>query len=160
MEDHLKISCNINKKRKVQASSSSKDTEEVSSELSYIYKTEGLSLKSKIVDKVYEASPNRIKRIMNSIPTPGEVVVQFTPEQALALFLDLGLSKSKYELLRTRLKNKNFKALPSYKKVVAAKANSVPCPIAITEVSASVKLQDLLNHTAQRIVQVPYVMLI
>lgn len=84
----------------------------------------------------------------NSIP--------FTDDEALALFTDLNLTKHKYELLRKLLKKKNVDVLPSYKAITKAKQQCYPSNSAIelNEKGATVKLQELLDHTTERIFKI------
>lgn len=59
-----------------------------------------------IIEILPEASPKRIKRMIESIPTP-KSDTDFTNEDALALILNLGLTRNKYEMLRKALIEKN-----------------------------------------------------
>lgn len=56
----------------------------------------------RIVDALPTASPKRLKRMVESIPTP-KSTTDFTEEDSLALVLNLGLSRNKYEILRKTL---------------------------------------------------------
>lgn len=84
-------------------------------------------------------------------PSPSKEAdpVVFTDEEALALYLDLSLTKRKYCLLRELLQKKNVNVLPAYKRITDAKSKCYPVSsaIEITETKASIKLQELLNHT-------------
>ena len=62
------------------------------------------------------ASPKRLKRIVESIPTPTSQS-NFTEEEAIALMLELGLSRNKYQILRKALHEKGHNILPSYKAI-------------------------------------------
>lgn len=71
----------------------------------------------------------------------------------LAMYMDLGLSKAKYEILRSyNLSLFNNKNYPPYKKLSAAKEDCYPNNTTITECGAYVHLQSLLDHTVNRIV--------
>lgn len=139
------------KRRKVIEKSSAIEMEEASKVLAQVYKKEKLKDHAKIVNKMAKASPKRIDRVVNSFPTPSEVK-NFSNEEALALCLDLNLTVNKYKLLRKRLQEKNINVLPSYEQLSKTKQESIPLPLQITDVSASVNLQDLLDHTAKRII--------
>lgn len=72
----------------------------------------------------------------------------------LAMFMDLGLSKRKYELLRNY--NKSLfgdKLYPSYNKIQTAKKKCYPQNITVTENGAKIKLQSLLDHTTSQIIK-------
>ena len=74
---------------------------------------------------------------------------RYAPEEALALLLDLP-SKYQYQHLRMLAKAKGSDIYPIYNEVRAMKKQCYPDSINITETSASVKLEELLSHTADR----------
>lgn len=65
------------------------------------------------------------------------------------------MSKFQYNLLRAHTISKNCKIFPTYYQIINAKnyCNPEPNSITVTPTSASVKLQSLLDHTTQRILQ-------
>lgn len=71
----------------------------------------------------------------------------------LAMYMDLGMSKAKYENLRSYnfllFKDKNY---PPYEKLRCLKKDCYPDNVTITEHGASVHLQSLLDHTIHRII--------
>ncbi len=106
-----------------------------------------------IVSAVSAASPKRLKRISESIAEAREV--QLTTEQALALILDMDLSKHGYEMLCRYAKKQNSKMFPPYHQLEAVKIQSCPpkeC-LTVTATRASVPLQHLMDHTAERIIR-------
>lgn len=107
-----------------------------------------------IIEKVVKASPVRTRRILKSIPTPNDAK-EFTNEEALALFLDLKLTKQQYIQLRLRAIEKGSNLYPAYHHITAAKMDCLPSKdtIKITPISAEVQLQSLLDHTAKRLLQ-------
>lgn len=80
----------------------------------------------------------------------------FSADEALALYADLDLSKSQYAFIRLKLIEKNSDMLPSYKILNNAKSMCYPpsSSIEVTDTSAKVKLQDLLDHTIGRILMI------
>ncbi|KYN22385.1 hypothetical protein ALC57_05219 [Trachymyrmex cornetzi] len=70
------------------------------------------------------------------------------------MYMDLGLSKRKYKLLRTYNEclfgNKFY---PSYENIQAAKKKCYPQNIIVNENGAKVKLQSLLDHTISQIMK-------
>lgn len=74
---------------------------------------------------------------------------------ALGLYMDLGLTKSKYIILRqyNAKHNKPNTYYPSYENIAKAKMDCYPINIEITETGASIKLQNLLDHTLYRLIQ-------
>jgi hypothetical protein len=104
------------------------------------------------VSTVSATSPKRVRRISENLVETGEVPL--TAEEALALILDMDLSKNKYGILcRVALKH-NSKLFPPYHHLVDAKTGSRPSTIGMTisETRASVSLQHLMD-TAERIVK-------
>lgn len=85
-----------------------------------------------------------------------EPVTMFSPDEALALFLDAKLTKAQYTVLRNALLSKNIKVLPEYRHVATAKSSCCP-DFKVSETSASTELQDILDHTAQRILKIDQV---
>ncbi|XP_050708971.1 uncharacterized protein LOC126993877 [Eriocheir sinensis] len=78
----------------------------------------------------------------------------FSPSEALSLILDRGLSKRSYQNLRNSALEKKSKIFPSYNNVRLAKEDCLPSPPEewlVTDGSAEVTLQDLLDHTTRRI---------
>ena len=80
----------------------------------------------------------------------------FSANEALALILDCGLSKRGYQNLRNKTLQKKSKVFPSYNGVRSAKEECLPSPEnwRVTDYSAEVTLQDLLDHTTRRIFEV------
>lgn len=77
----------------------------------------------------------------------------FDVDTALALITEAKLSKYQYEILRQSAKDIGHDIYPSYKKVIQSKQNCYPKNLVISESSAKVPLQDLLDHTAKRIIE-------
>lgn len=82
-------------------------------------------------------------------------IVKYTPEEALALTIDLKLSKFQYELLHSQAKQRQADIYPPYKHVFEVKKNCYPSDVTITEMGAQIGLQSLLNHTVERIMKQP-----
>ncbi|XP_044573606.1 uncharacterized protein LOC123257740 [Drosophila ananassae] len=78
--------------------------------------------------------------------------IPLTINEALEFFIDNSLSKQLYKEIRQISKLHNCDIYPNYKKVLEAKLQLRPVGITATETFAKVALQDLLNHTASRIV--------
>lgn len=75
-------------------------------------------------------------------------------DEVLALFLDSKLTKFQYNAIRSFLIRKNIYSLPHYKKITAAKKRACP-KFEVTETGCSTKLQDILDHSAIRLVKIP-----
>lgn len=80
----------------------------------------------------------------------------FSLEEALSIFIELDLTKAQYEIMRNYLIEKNCLLFPSYPSILEAKKMCYPpkSSIEITNISAKIKLQDLLDHTTARILQI------
>lgn len=78
-----------------------------------------------------------------------------TEDEALALFVDAKLTKQQYSLIRDLVNAKCCNLFPSYKKLAIAKKRCYPKQehITITSTGIDIKLQSLLDHTAERILQ-------
>ena len=78
----------------------------------------------------------------------------YSPEEALGLIVDLGLTKEDYITMRLGAKEREADIYPSYHVIAEAKRKCYPANIKITENEAVVPLLDLLTHTIQRLAQV------
>lgn len=112
----------------------------------------GEPLESQIIQELRSASPERKELVVATLRR--KPVEPFTKREALAIYIDLHLTKNQYLHLTTCLKDKECTLLPSYKTVREAKEECYPDQIEITEVSATVKLQSLLDHTSKRILMI------
>ena len=76
--------------------------------------------------------------------------------EALSLIVEGRLTKSRYQLIRSVSLSKNCKLYPPYGCVLDAKKRCYPVKseISVTESGATVGLQALLSHTAERILMV------
>ena len=76
---------------------------------------------------------------------------EISETEALSMFIEANLTREQYSNIR----EKDVKGLPSYKKIIAVKRNCYPEKeaVIVTETSAEVKLQPLLDHTVSRILQ-------
>lgn len=80
----------------------------------------------------------------------------YSKDEALSIFIELDLNVAQYENLRNCLIAKNCLLFPSYKSIQEAKGKCYPprSSIEINNIKAKVKLQDLLDHTIARILQI------
>nr|CAI5834885.1 unnamed protein product [Callosobruchus analis] len=72
------------------------------------------------------------------------VIEEYTPEEALAVFVDSKLTRSQYTKLRSAAKNEKCNLYPSYDEILEAKKH-------VTESKGEVKLKSLLNHIVGRL---------
>ncbi|GBP12939.1 hypothetical protein EVAR_70454_1 [Eumeta japonica] len=127
-------------------------TEEVTDTFNAMLKKEDQPLDAvKIANVLPTASPKRLKRIVKSIPTPS-FNSAFTEEEAIALMLQLQLSRDKYIILRKALKEKGVEVLPSYDALQERKKSIIPTGITVSDRKVTVGISSLLENTASRIV--------
>lgn len=79
--------------------------------------------------------------------------IPYSPDEALALLIDMKGTRQKYELLRSQAHSRNSELYPPYYKVAEAKQHCYPGDIDISDVGVHISLQLLLDHTAQRLFQ-------
>lgn len=77
-----------------------------------------------------------------------------SPLRALALYFDLGLSERKYKLLRNVVNSVHPNTFPSLYAIREFKKIYIPTNKQITDTTAYVDLQELLNLTAESIVKI------
>lgn len=78
----------------------------------------------------------------------------YTNEEALVLYIDGDFTKTTYNLMRIGAKNHNADIYPSYHKLLIAKMECYPEEgINISDISAEVTLQSLVDHTTKRILK-------
>ena len=111
---------------------------------------EGRLVQAKLVKEINFTSPNRPAKIQKKLtevtPTP------FTDPEALALVINMNMSKRSYLYLYNAHKAHNSRMLPKYKNVTAAKKDCYPSNISVTEMCMSVSLQSLCDHTATQLI--------
>ncbi|KAH9639103.1 hypothetical protein HF086_016447 [Spodoptera exigua] len=102
-----------------------------------------------IVNIIRTALKNDKKKFFKFVTVNPEDVTPFTKEEALRTFIDLDLNKEQYGKLRMCLADKHCSVFPSYPSLAEAKKMCYPpdSSITITNISAKVNLQDLLDHT-------------
>lgn len=83
--------------------------------------------------------------------------ISFTEDECISLIEDAKLSKWQYDSIRKQISAKNADILIPYQNLSLAKQKCYPSPehITITDKSADVDLQALLNHTCKRILEIP-----
>ncbi|XP_050308009.1 uncharacterized protein LOC126744581 isoform X1 [Anthonomus grandis grandis] len=75
-------------------------------------------------------------------------------KQALALFYDIDLSVRKYNTLRSVVNALHPDCFPSYRALLQTKKKYLPNNITVTEISAEVGLQELLQKTTDSILNI------
>jgi hypothetical protein len=75
-------------------------------------------------------------------------------ETALSLIATCGLSQDDYQTIRNVTKAHNADIFPTYHEILEAKKKCYPDKIEISESKAQQPLQDLLDHTAKRLIMI------
>jgi hypothetical protein len=75
----------------------------------------------------------------------------YSYKDAIFLLVEAQLSKLQYNTTRFQAQTKGCSIYPSYNKVRVAKERCYPDSIIVTEDECEVKLQQLLDHTAKRL---------
>lgn len=110
---------------------------------------------AEIIARLSEVDLETKNHILKLIKGEWSPVKKYTFNEALALMVDLKLSKPKYEQLRSQNRQRNADLLPPYYRVAEAKAECYPpkASITLSDLGAEVELQDLLDHTIDRLLQ-------
>ena len=106
----------------------------------------------KLVKKTNSVRGVTVKKALEAIKKPVEnQLIKKTPSQALAFLLCNNLSKEQYNQMKSACTTSNANIWPNYNKVLQAKKECRPEGINIQLLCAQVSLQNLLDHTAKRI---------
>lgn len=103
------------------------------------------------VVKDLSKSPTRAKKYKAAMRKVScETLKKLSPLLALSMFTEAGLTRSQYEIVRAT--NKDF--FPCYSILQKAKRDCYPKPESyrVTSTCAEVELQELLDHTASRLI--------
>lgn len=109
--------------------------------------------KKKLTTFCEDNSEDIILSAAKKIGDKNEVQKCFSPEKALSLIVDASLTIHQYEILRRSAKDIGCNIYPSYKKVLAAKKTCYPANVIVEENLSKVSLQELLDHTAVRLMK-------
>jgi hypothetical protein len=110
---------------------------------------------TKVFIEAFERAPTKALRITKAWTAHAKnIVVLYTLEEALSLFIEAHLTKSQYTTIRSQVKMKNCNIYPSYHIIKAAKEECYPPKdkILIQESLVELDLQVLLDKTASRII--------
>ncbi|XP_041448468.1 uncharacterized protein LOC121404022 [Drosophila obscura] len=116
---------------------------------------------------LYKAGKRNASRAVSLLSSDEEVVaktikcessdpklpIKFSPEEALAIYIDGRFTKHSYKLVQAKTRSNNANVFPSYDLLRTAKLMCYPKDVKVTDSSAEVPLQCLVDHTVSRIVQ-------
>ena len=100
-----------------------------------------------VIKKATEDAAKVKKSIGNKEP------VKMSDEEALALKVHCDLSDDQYQMISNSSLVHNANIYPNLHRILEAKASCYPLNINISETTAVVPLQDMLNHTLSRILE-------
>ena len=111
----------------------------------------------KVIQAVAVGSPGTMTRLGNALkarePKPN-IPQDRSIEKSLALFIDNKMTVEQYRNMREVVADINKKqVLPSYQELHEAKLKTYPEGIVVTDNSASISLQSLLDHTTKRLIE-------
>lgn len=128
-----------------------------SDELSYAAETSlrasGKRNKAKLIGKIVTSSPKRVHKYIKRLEQPPPEQRPYTPKEALALFISNKMTVNQYQNIQHEASERGFHLYPCYESVLEEKKKCYPSVdnIIVTDVSAEINLQALLNHTASRL---------
>jgi hypothetical protein len=106
----------------------------------------------KLVRKTNSVRGVTVKKALDAITKPLEnQLIKKTPSQSLAFLLCNNLSKEQYNQMKSACTESNANIWPNYNKLLEAKSDCRPNGITIQSLCAQVPLQELMDHTAKRI---------
>ncbi|KAL4104515.1 hypothetical protein QTP88_019810 [Uroleucon formosanum] len=100
-----------------------------------------------------EYSPQRALKIKHTYNNRLSVVKSYTADEVLALIIDAKLTKFSYSMLKKGSKQRKADIYPSYNKIKESKIKCYPDNYEVNEYGASIPLQNLVNHTAKRLLE-------
>lgn len=126
--------------------------EELTFAVSSFLHTSGKRDAAKIVKEVATNLPKRVTELKKASTTLPKAIT-YTEEEALALFIDGRFTRHSYILMQRSAKERNANIYPPYNNIIKAKNGCFPDNIVITETSAEVTLENLLDHTTRRLLK-------
>lgn len=111
---------------------------------------------AKLLQEATQTTPSRATKIRDSWRKATEKPVNsYSDLEALALIVDNNFSTKQYKKLQLGAKKRNANIYPPYSKVLEAKKRCYPSDdfITVTDTEIDVKLQQLLDITAARIIE-------
>lgn len=145
----FKESSECSKRRKTQDLREHFDTEELTFATQMKLRATGNLDASKVIKDITESLNRATKYRKAFISRSVQERSQLSPLQALSIFVEANLSRRQYEIIRTNDK----KLYPCYSILQRAKKDCYPIreSYKIIATCAEINLQDLLNHTIERL---------
>ena len=115
------------------------------------FRSEGNRQAAKILCDIVK-SPDAVKTYINKNDVK---IVKLTEDKTLSLITNARLTKYQYNIIKSNALEENCPLHPNYESVIKAKKRCYPDNIVITESSAEVPVQDLVDHTMKRLALSP-----
>lgn len=135
------------KRRKTQELRSNNETVELTYAAEMKLRSEGNVHAAKVLADIIQNpdASNYIKKDSD------RKIAKLTEDKALSLLINARLTKYQYNIIRSNALEENCPLYPNYESIIKAKKRCYPDNIVITEISAEIPLQDLLDHTLKRL---------
>lgn len=115
----------------------------------------GQKTAAQVVKLATQLSPSELKKMKDVHNITSSVNIKpYSPEEALGLIVDIGMTREDNITMRLRAKERGADIYSSYHVIAEAKKKCYPANIIISENEAMVPLLDLLIHITERLVQV------
>lgn len=147
----FEVASECSKRRKTKMLRDNNSSEELKYATQMKLRKEGKNKMAKLFE-VASTSTSKVNEVLQNMEK--EVQTPFSPTEALNIIIRMDLSKDSYVFLREANLEKNCHMYPSYEKVLEEKKKCYPTGILIEEFKAEIPLQNLLNHTANRLLTV------
>lgn len=140
------------KRRKVQDLLNTRSTSEIAYAAEVAVRATGKKDAASIIKELSSASPKRASTFKKIRQKDSQQRV-LTSDEALAHYVDTKMTTHAYKLTRKRAINVGHYIFPSFHSLKRSKQSCYPPDetIAISETFAEIKLQGILDHTAQRL---------
>ena len=146
------VSSERTKRRKTEHLRSETNTDELAYATQMSLRADGQWDAANVVKNVTCTTPKRGSKFRKAYKESLSPVQVITDDRALSMVIEAKLTKRQYNIIRKEAKACGRKIFPTYEAIRTAKQDCYPSlAISITETSAEVELQALLNHTAERI---------
>lgn len=128
-------------------------TEDIGYTLEKCFKAAGFLDASKVV-KTLILNPAIGTEYLKSCENQ-KLLKEYTPDEALALTMDMKLTKRQYDTMRFGAKHRNYRLYPTYSKIFAAKNQCYPQNefVRVSEMGFKIDLQAILDLTTKRLVE-------
>ncbi|KAL4097259.1 hypothetical protein QTP88_022062 [Uroleucon formosanum] len=145
------------KRRYVENVKATTSSEELIYATKSVLYTEGKRAAADLLNQSTSTSPGRALKIKKTYLNAQKSRITITPytgDEALAYIIDSRITKNAYQQTRIGAKQRGANIYPSYKRIIESKQRCYPEGINVNEISASIPLQQLLDHTTRRLCEI------